>query len=254
MSLTTTAIQDPTGQPARVPTAAQPPASSLPPERKAGELVAVMAHDLMEPLSSVTGFLRLLQRRYADALGPDGAELVEWCLQGTADMVGRIEGVVDQARLGSIEPSLELIDLESAVGRASVALTASIDNSGAVIQTVEGARVSADPSLLDLLLRQLLSNAIKFRRDGVAPHIRVSSRHLDGVSQITVADNGIGIEPAYRARVFDMFVRTDTTRPGFGVGLAQCRAIAERHGGGIRIEESDLGGTAVIVTLGTSPW
>jgi len=233
--------------------ARQPPACSVPPERQAGELVAVMAHDLMEPLSSVTGFLRLLQRHHADELGPEGAELLEWCLQGTADMVGRIEGVMDQARLGSIEPQVECLDLEAAVGRAKVALTASIDSSGAVIESVEGARVSADPSLLDLVLRQLLSNAIKFRRDGVTPYVRVSSAIVNGISQITVADNGIGIEPGYRSRVFDMFVRTDTERPGFGIGLAQCRAIAERHGGSIRIEDSDLGGAAVVMTLGPAP-
>ena len=216
--------------------------------------MAVMAHDLMEPLSSVTGFLRLLQRRYAESLGPEGVELLEWCLQGTADMVGRIEGVMDQARLGAIEPKMECVDLEAAVGRATVALAASVNNSEAVIQTVKGARISADPSLLDLVLRQLLSNAIKFRRDSVRPYIRVSSVNLKGISEITVADNGIGIEPAYRSRVFDMFVRTDTELPGFGIGLAQCRAIAERHGGSIRIEDSDLGGAAVVVTLGPATW
>ncbi|HVA42896.1 MAG TPA: HAMP domain-containing sensor histidine kinase [Acidimicrobiales bacterium] len=247
-------IHDLTDQSGSELPASQPPASSLPPERKAGELVAVMAHDLMEPLCSVTGFLHILQRRYADVLDPEGAELLEWCLQGTADMVGRIEGVMDQARLGSVEPRPEWLDLETAVGRASVALTASINSSGAVIQTVGGARVNADPSLLDLVLRQLLSNAIKFRRDGVGPCVQVSSTNVNGISQMTVADNGIGIEPAYRSRVFDMFVRTDTGRPGFGIGLAQCRAIAERHGGSIRIEDSDLGGAAVVVALGPATW
>ena len=235
--------------------ATQPPASSTPPEGKAGELVAVVAHDLLEPLSTVTGFLHLLERRHGSELTPDGRELLEWALRGTAEMAERIEAMLDQARLGAAEPVVECIDLAPAVRRACRALSGSIAKTDARIEVVEGSDdIDADPVLFDRVLRQLLSNAVKFRRPGLAPHVRVQAIRRGASTELVVSDNGIGIEPSHRERVFDMFVRADSDRPGYGIGLAQCRSVAELHGGGIRIEDSELGGAAVVVTFTARPW
>ena len=233
----------------------QPPASSEPPERKAGELVAVVAHDLLEPLSTVTGFLRLLERRHGEEMSPDARELLEWALQGTGEMVERIEAVLDQARLGASEPAIESIDLAGAVARAATALSGSITKTDAIVEVVDGsAHIDADPVLFDRVLRQLLSNAIKFRKTGERPHVRIASVPRGSTTELVVSDNGVGVDPSYRERVFDMFVRADSGRPGFGIGLAQCRAVAELHGGTIRIEDSELGGAAVIVAFTAKPW
>ena len=228
----------------------QPPASSTPPEEKAGELVAVVAHDLLEPLSTVTGFLQLLQRGHGHELSADAKEILGWALRGTAEMSERIEALLDQARLGATEPVVESIDLAAAVARAGAALSGSIIKSDARIEVPAGSvPVDADPNLFDRVLRQLLSNAVKFRRPNERPHVTVKSVRRGPITELKVSDNGIGIDPAYRQRIFAMFVRADTGRPGFGIGLAQCRAIAEMHGGDIRIEDSELGGAAIVMTF-----
>lgn len=235
--------------------ATQPPASSAPPEGKAGELVAVVAHDLLEPLSTVTGFLHLLKRRHSTDLTPDAKDLLEWALRGTAEMAERIEALLDQARLGATQPAVERIDLANAVARAGAALSGSITKTGALIEVLAGSdEIDADPVLFDRVLRQLLSNAVKFRRPSVRPHVKVSALRRGPCTEVVVADNGVGIDPTYRERVFEMFVRADSDRPGFGIGLAQCRAVAELHGGGIRIEDSELGGAAVVMTFAANPW
>ena len=237
------------------PAATQPPASTTPPERKAGELVAVVAHDLLEPLSTVTGFLHLLERRHGGELTPDAKELLEWALRGTAEMGQRIEALLDQARLGAAEPVIERVDLAAAVARATAALSGSITKTDAFVEVVAGSdAIDADPVLLDRVLRQLLSNAIKFRRPGLRPHVTVKAERRGPSTDLVVSDNGVGVDPSQRERVFDMFVRADSDRPGFGIGLAQCRSVAELHGGGIRIEDSELGGAAVIVTFTARPW
>jgi signal transduction histidine kinase len=210
-----------------------------------------MAHDLLEPLSSVTGFLRLLQRRHRAELSTDAKELLDWALRGAKEMGERVEAVLDQARLGATEPAIGPIDLAAAVERATDTLAGSITGADAVIELAEADELDADPVLFDRVLRQLLSNAIKFNRPDARPRVRISATRSGGTSELTVADNGVGIQPEYRERVLDMFVRADTERPGFGIGLAECRAIAELHGGTIRIETSDLGGAAVRATFGT---
>lgn len=235
--------------------APQPPASSTPPEGKAGELVAVVAHDLLEPLSTVTGFLHLLERRHAAELTPEAKEILQWALRGTAEMAQRIEALLDQARLGAMEPAIERIDLADAVARASAALSGSITQNDALIEVVEGsADIDADPVLFDRALRHLLSNAVKFRRPGLRPHVTVEAVRRGLSTDLVVSDNGVGVEPSQRERVFDMFVRADSGRPGFGIGLAQCRAVAELHGGAIRIEDSVLGGAAVVMTFTARSW
>jgi signal transduction histidine kinase len=101
------------------------------------------------------------------------------------------------------------------------------------------------------LTLNLISNAIKFRREGVPPEVEISAEVLDGSVQITVADNGIGFEPQYSTRIFRVFERLHgrTEYPGTGIGLALCHKIVGRHGGRI-VAESQLGeGATFTVTL-----
>jgi signal transduction histidine kinase len=230
--------------------APQPPASPAPPERKAGELVAVVAHDLLEPLSTVTGFLHLLEGQHGAGLAPEGRDLLAWALRGTAEMAERIKALLDQARLGAVEPAVEPVELTEAVARAGAALSGSINRTGALIEVVEGSdHIPADPVLLDRVLLQLLSNAVKFHRPGRRPRVKVEAIDRGPSTDLVVSDNGVGVDASQRERVFDLFARADPDRPGFGVGLAQCRSVAELHGGGIRIEDSAMGGTTVVMTF-----
>src|SRR5437588_12422125 len=101
------------------------------------------------------------------------------------------------------------------------------------------------------LMQNLLSNALKFHRDGVAPVVRVSAEVNGSVASIAVADNGIGLEEQYAERIFKVFERLHGrgVYPGTGIGLALCRKIAERHGGTVTVQSMLGEGSTFVVTL-----
>jgi signal transduction histidine kinase len=109
----------------------------------------------------------------------------------------------------------------------------------------------ADSGQLRQLFQNLLANAIKFHRPGVAPVVHVSARPRDGGWTFAVKDNGIGIEPQYLDRIFVLFQRLHSRADyaGTGIGLAICKKIVERHGGTIRVESEPGHGTTFEFTL-----
>ena len=111
--------------------------------------------------------------------------------------------------------------------------------------------VLGDPGLLQLLMANLIGNGLKFHREGVPPVVRVDARRDGDVWEVSVTDNGIGIEPEYGDKVFVIFQRLHTREeyPGTGIGLAACRKIVERHGGRIWVESEAGEGTTMRFTL-----
>jgi signal transduction histidine kinase len=110
--------------------------------------------------------------------------------------------------------------------------------------------VTGDRHQLVRLLQNLIGNALKFREPDRAPRIRIVGQREAGTLRLTVADQGIGIDPRHHARIFEVFRRIHPKRfAGTGIGLSICQRIVERHGGSIRVE-SELGkGSSFIVTL-----
>jgi signal transduction histidine kinase len=111
-------------------------------------------------------------------------------------------------------------------------------------------QVRGEAGQLTQLFQNLLSNALKYRRADVQPHIKVVALARDGEWQITVADNGIGFEQKYAERIFGLFKRLHRDEyPGTGVGLAICQRIVERHGGRIWAEGHPATGATFTFTL-----
>ena len=114
------------------------------------------------------------------------------------------------------------------------------------------AEISADQNLMIQLLQNLFANSMKYRVVGTPVTVRVDVETSPTEVAITVADNGIGIDPAHADRIFGVFQRLhrdERQYSGSGLGLALCRRIAESHGGGIVLEPSSQRGARFVITL-----
>ena len=210
----------------------------------------VASHDLQEPLRTITSYVQLLQRRYRDQLGGDAAEFIDFVVEGAERMQRLIQDLLVFSRVGSRGAEFASTDSAHALSQALRSLTTAITESGAVVSHDPLPTVVADEQQLVQLFTNLLSNAIKFRTDA-APRVHVSAERSNGEVTFSVRDNGIGIEPSFRDRVFLVFQRLHGRKefPGTGIGLAIARKIVERHGGRIWIASESGPGTTFRFTI-----
>jgi PAS domain S-box-containing protein len=210
----------------------------------------VASHDLQEPLRMVASFTQLLANRYQDRLDQDAQDFIKYAVDGATRMQALISDLLTYSRVDRQEKSFNLTNLDEILGQVLLNLKLAIVDSGAVITHDPLPVMMGDEIQLGQLLQNLIGNAIKFRGEK-PPRIHVSSKQNANGWQISVQDNGIGISPEHRERVFLIFQRLHTTAeyPGTGIGLAVCKKIVEGHGGRIWIESPPEGGSTISFTL-----
>jgi light-regulated signal transduction histidine kinase (bacteriophytochrome) len=200
------------------------------------ELVYAAAHDLKEPLRTVRNFAQLLARTTKGKLDADSEQYLGFILHGTARMQALVDGMLALSQAGD-GPRMRRVSSGEIVADCIRALDAAISESGATIVCGEMPDVSGDPGQLTQLFQNLLANSIKYRRNGVAPDIRISAAPEGGMWKFRVADNGQGFDPAQAEAVFTPFRRLHGKGvSGSGIGLAICRKIVAAHGGAIGAE------------------
>lgn len=214
----------------------------------------VASHDLQEPLRTVTSYVQLLSRRYADKLGPDAAEFIGFAVAGATRMQRLIEDLLAFSRVGTQRRALQPHD-------ANVVLQAALDDLRASI-AVQEAQVTSDPlprvlvdeAQLEQLFTNLIGNALKFR--GNEPScVHIGARRDGRFWQFFVRDNGVGIDPKYFEKIFVIFQRLHARDQyeGTGVGLAISKKVVERHGGRIWVESAPGKGATFNFTLPAVP-
>ena len=211
----------------------------------------VASHDLQEPLRMVVGYVQLLEKRLAGKLDGDTLEFMAFAVDGALRMQTLIQDILAYSRVSTKGQPLAAVDSAAALREALALLAGRIADTGAQVTAPQPLpRVLADHTQLVQLFQNLIGNALKFCKDP-APRVRVEAAHEAGWWRFSVTDNGIGIEPEYRAQLFVIFKRLHTRReyPGTGIGLAICKRIVERHGGEIGIESAPGGGTVFWFTL-----
>lgn len=209
----------------------------------------VASHDLQEPLRMVTSYVQLLARRYKGKLDEDADDFIAYAVDGATRMQELINDLLAYSRIETRGRDFEPTDCKVILDRTLINLQRAIEESGAVVSHDPLPTVMADASQLIQLFQNLIGNALKFHSEEPPRiHISVSQDH-EWV--FCVRDNGIGIEPSYRERIFTIFERLHSRAeyPGTGIGLAICKKIVERHGGRIWVE-SELGkGSSFYFTL-----
>ena len=200
----------------------------------------VASHDLQEPLRMVSSYAQLLAKRYQGQLDADADEFIGFAVDGAKRMQALISDMLAYARVGSKPNAARAVELDRALERCLANLEFLIAETGTRVEAAPLPVVLGDEVQLVQLLQNLVANAIKFRSG--PPVVRIGAQRADGWWVISVADNGIGIEPQYAQRIFAVFQRLHTRAEyeGTGIGLAVCKKIVERMGGRIWVE-SELG-------------
>lgn len=210
----------------------------------------IASHDLREPLRTVTSYLELLQRRYADRLDDNARDFIAFAVDGARRMVALVEGLLTYSRLETHAQEPEIVDLESVLIEVIHDLRSSIADSNAQITHDPLPSVQVDGVQCRQLLQNLISNALKFRSQA-PPRVHLSAHADDGEWVVAVRDNGIGIDMKFQQRIFKIFQRLHTRDeyPGIGLGLAICQRIVERQGGRIWVESLPGAGAKFCFTL-----
>ena len=224
--------------------------------RSNGELeqfAYVASHDLQEPLRKVASFCQLLEKRYSDKLDERGLKYIEFAVDGAKRMQVLINDLLTFSRVGRATDVRVPVPLGQPLDAAVTALSAAVEETGAVIERPGPLpEVMGDPTLLGMLWQNLIGNAIKFRAPDRAPVIQVTAAaQPDGNWQIGVADNGIGVPAEFAEKIFVIFQRLHgrDAYPGTGIGLALCKRIVEQHGGQMYLDTTYEGGTRIYFTL-----
>lgn len=210
----------------------------------------VASHDLQEPLRAVVGCVQLLQQRAQGKLDEKCDELIRHAVEGSIRMQTLIEDLLTLSRVGTGVKPFETVDSGQVLQAALDNLAVPIRESGATITHDVLPRVSVDPTQIMQVFQNLVGNSLKFRASA-PPVVHVAAQKVGDRWRFSVKDNGIGIEPQYFEKIFQIFQRLHTRReyPGSGIGLALCRKILVRHGGEIWLESQLNRGTTFYFTL-----
>lgn len=214
----------------------------------------VASHDLQEPLRAVSGFVRLFQRRFPDQVDPKAAEYIAGASEGAARMERLITDLLAFSRVGTRGGTFAPADLNAVLHDALRNLQASLDAAQATVTADTLPTLTVDSSQIAQLFQNLVGNAVKFRSER-PPIIQVAAQPGPAGWTFSIRDNGIGIEPQYFERIFQIFQRLHTRRqyPGTGIGLAICKRIIERHRGTIWVESEPGLGSTFYFTLPQNP-
>jgi len=210
----------------------------------------VASHDLKEPLRMIDGYLKLLDKKYAEKLDENAKKYIGFASSGIARMQGIIDDLLEYSRVSTRARAFEHTDADAVLSEALENLSVLIKESGAKIERDRLPVVTADPVQLSQVFQNLVANAIKFRQKERIPGIRISVRERALEWLFAVADNGIGIDPKYREKVFEIFQRVHGQDfPGTGIGLAICKRVVERHGGRIWVDSEPGAGSTFYFTI-----
>jgi light-regulated signal transduction histidine kinase (bacteriophytochrome) len=210
----------------------------------------IASHDLREPLRMVTSFTQLLAKRYSGQLDSEADKIINFAVDGAERMEVLIEGLLAYSRIGSQGNTFQSVNCEELLDRVLSNLHLAIEETKTQITRTPLPTVMGDATQLVQLFQNLVANAIKYH-SASPPIIEIGGEAQPQEWLFWVKDNGIGIDPRYSDRIFQIFQRLHTRQeyPGTGIGLAICHKIVEHHGGKIWVESAVEQGATFYFTL-----
>ena len=215
------------------------------------QFASIASHDLQEPLRMIASYMGMLSRRYGSTFDETAQTYIRFAVDGAKRMQTLISDLLAYSRAGTQDINKQLVPFGQVVTKAAANLQLAIEENSVVLECGPLPSLPADEIKLTQVLQNLLGNAIKFRKPGVVPRIKVNARTQGPDWLFSVADNGIGFDPKYSDRIFLVFQRLHGAGryPGNGIGLSICRRIVEHHGGRLWAESEPGSGSTFFFTL-----
>lgn len=212
----------------------------------------IASHDLQEPLRIISNFVSLLARRYKDKLDETGLEYIGYTTDAAKRMSNLIKSILTYSQVGKKEIDLQLTDINKLLEAKLLDLSQRIQETNAAIQIDPLPEVHCESNQIGMVFYNLINNAIKFNKSE-KPTVEIRSHEADeeGYWKFSIKDNGIGIAPKFKQKIFEIFRRLHHKQDyeGTGIGLAVCQKIILRHGGKIWIDSTIDQGTTFYFTI-----
>ncbi len=213
------------------------------------QFASVASHDLKEPLRKIQLFSSIVKEQFL-ADSPQGAANMERIISSSKRMTGLINDLLDYSRL-SVNSFFKRTCLRDLIGEIVNDLEFTIVEKGATVEVGELPLLDVIPGQIRQVFQNLITNSLKFSREGVSPVIRIRSEVGGAVCRIYVSDNGIGFNEKYLDKIFTIFQRLNTREAyeGTGIGLAIVKKIMDKHNGTITARSKEGEGATFVMTL-----
>ncbi len=228
--------------------------------RELQDFAYVASHDLQEPLRKILTFTDLFVGDYGGLVPDEGRHFLSRVQDAARRMSRLINDLLAFSRVSTQQATFRPVNLQRKMEMVLADLEVRIAETGARVDVQPMPTLVGDATQLRQLLQNLVGNALKYRKPGVAPFVQVRSQIVEGEGgrpfcRIEVEDNGIGFDEKYLDRIFAPFQRLHTRGQyeGTGIGLAICRRIVERHGGTLTARSTPDVGSVFIATLPLEP-
>lgn len=211
----------------------------------------VVSHDLQAPLRMIKGFTELLVRHSQGQPDKTASDFLAMITEGVGNMEQLIRALLQYAQAGEQQPAPTPLRVKSVIDAVLTTLRPQISEAHAEVTYGElPTSVRGDDVLFQQLFQNLISNAIKYRRDGMTPRIHITADRNEAEWRFSIKDNGVGIAKKDQERIFQPLKRLHGSEiPGTGIGLAVCKKIVERQGGRIWVESEPSHGSTFYFTV-----
>jgi PAS domain S-box-containing protein len=223
--------------------------------RELESLAYSVSHDLKAPLRAVSGFSAVLLEEHAAGLDDEGRRLLGIVRENARRMEALISAILELSRVGRAELRPCRVDMRAMANSMYCEVASPEERARFSISIGEIPDAEGDPALLRIVWAKLLSNAIKYSSRSERREIRVDSASMEAGVRYRVSDSGVGFDPAYSEKLFNLFRRLHSAEEydGTGAGLAIARRVVEMHGGSVGAESREGGGSIFWFSLPAPP-
>jgi len=220
--------------------------------KELSDFTYIASHDLQEPLRKITTFGDRLMHKYESALGSEGLDYLQRMQKSAERMSALIEALLDFSLITTDTRPFETVDLKEVLDDVLSDLELQIETSEGIVEVKPLPRIEADRIQMGQLFQNLISNGLKYHREGVPPQVKIMGEMVqDNLLEIRVEDNGIGFDEKYLSRIFKPFERLHGIGifEGTGMGLSICQKIVSFHKGSITAQSVLAKGSTFIIKL-----